>query len=111
MARRRVSGVPVVLPQGQFAGNPVLPNDVTSAATRELGVAMSDDPGLRLAASRGKRTFRGGGLTVQTFTQPQGGPATDPVLETLPLARIQRRAIGTTRGLPRDPGVPTEPDA
>lgn len=102
----RRPGLPRSLPMGAFAGNPVLPHDPTAAAVDALHDQMAGDPGLRLAGSRGKRAFRGGGLALQTFVEPQGGPASEAVLETLPATRIQRRAMGQFRGFP-DP-APTE---
>jgi hypothetical protein len=85
---------------GAFAGNPVLPHDPTAAAVSGLLDSLGGDPGLRLAGSRGKRAFRAGGLVVQTYVDPQGGPASDAALEALPLMRNQSRAMGQFRGVP-----------
>lgn len=95
---------------GQFLGTPALPHAV-EAPLQDAQAGMSGDPGLRLAGSRGKRVYRGGGLTLHQFQGPQAGPATDEVLATLPTARIQRRALGTFRGVPEAPPLtPPDPD-
>ena len=99
----RPFGLPRALPMGAFAGNPPVPHDPTAAAVDALHDALTGDPGLRLAGSRGKRQFRAGGLTPQQFIGPQGGPATDEVLQTLGSTRIQRRAMGQFRGFPDPP--------
>lgn len=91
---------------GQFAGNPELPQALDQAVRGQaLTVAgqLGGDPGLRLASSRGRRTYRGGGLFLQTFIGGNGGPATDDVLAALPTKRNQRRALGTFRGVPEAP--------
>lgn len=95
------------LPTGQFAGNPVLPQDLVGANTAQLLDEMSDDPGIRLASSRGRRTFRAGGLHLQTFDQ-HGGPNSEEALERVPLtAGTISRAMGQRRNaVPYDPGSP-----
>lgn len=86
-------------PLGQFAGNPEDPNNPTGAAVRLLLDSMTGDPGVRLASSRGKRTFRAGGLDVQRFPLFNGGPASDEALSTLPItAGTRSRALGQFRG-------------
>jgi hypothetical protein len=95
---------------GQVLGTPILPHAV-EAPLHDAQAAMSDDPGLRLAGSRGKRVYRGGGLTLHQFAGPQGGMATDEVLATLSATRNQRRALGTFRGVPEAPPLtPPDPD-
>jgi hypothetical protein len=84
---------------GQFAGSPVLPHTFDGPLV-DAQANTQGDPGIRLASSRGRRQYRGGGLTLHSFVAPQGGPATDDVLAVLGTNRNQRRALGTFRGLP-----------
>jgi hypothetical protein len=89
-------------PVGQFAGNPPDPTNPTAAIVRDLQDALTGDPGLRLASSRGKRVFRAGGLVVQAFPHANGGVASEAALEALPLkaAGSRSRALGQFRGTP-----------
>jgi hypothetical protein len=105
--RRPIGGAPR-RPVGQFAGNPPDPSNPTGAVVRELLDGMSGDPGIRLASSRGKRTFRAGGLNLQTFPIGVTSPASDEALATLPItAGTRSRALGQFRGTP-DMSWPTE---
>jgi hypothetical protein len=85
---------------GQFAGRvePQMCTDGTIAG--DLQGSMADDPGIRLAHSRGKRTFKGGGLTPQRFVEPQGGVNSEAALDALPLsAGNHSRALGQSSRL------------
>lgn len=105
--RRPIGGVPR-RPIGQFAGNAPDPNDPTAAIVRELGDSLTGDPGLRLASSRGKRQFRGGGPSPQTFPIGVTAPASDEQMAAAVIKGGTRsRALGQFRGTP-DMSWPTE---
>lgn len=108
--RRPIGGVPR-RPIGQFAGNAPDPNNPTAAIVAQLQDSLTGDPGIRLAGSRGRRQFRGGGLVVQQFPLMAGGsPASDEVLITLPVkAGTRSRALGQFRGLPSMGSQPWQP--
>lgn len=91
---------------GMFAGR-VDPLNPTGAVATALIDSTSGDPGIRLAHSRGKRTFKSGLLTPQVFVQPQGGVNSEEALDALPLSAGNRsRALGQApRLLP--PDLPT----
>lgn len=97
---RGVRGSHAAIPIGQFAGNPALPQGLSEVVHADQLDAMTGDPGLRLARGRGGRKFRGGGLTLQRFAGGQGGPATQEVLDALPVTSNRRRALGQFRGTP-----------
>jgi hypothetical protein len=90
----RVAGI------GRFAGNVPLPQGLSEASHADQLDAMSADPGLRLAGSRGKRVYRGGGLSLHIFAGGQGGPATEAVLDALGTTINRSRAAGQFRGTP-----------
>jgi hypothetical protein len=98
--RRAIGGVPR-RPIGQFAGNAPDPTDPTGAIVRDLQDSMTGDPGIRLASSRGRRAFRGGGLDLQKFPLGVTSPASDEALSDLPVkAGTRSRALGQFRGTP-----------
>jgi hypothetical protein len=98
--RRRAGLPPLAAGVGQFAGN-YDPQNPTGAVVTDLVDGLSGDPGLRLAHSRGKRTFRGGGLALQVFDGAAQGSVNSPEsLENLPIKGSSRlRALGQNPSL------------
>lgn len=86
---------------GMFAGNIDPPQDGTAAIFGELQRSITDDPGIRVSTNN-RRTFTGGGLTLQEFVRAPGQPNSDEALDVVPLQINSRRALSRFRGLPEE---------
>lgn len=88
---------------GMFAGNPIPPQNPGEAATGEWARTFTDDPGLRVAYTTGRRLWHSGLLQVQRFITP-AQPNSPENLEAAALQINWRRAHGRFRGM-RSPEV------